>query len=272
MGKILYFFYKSNFIILSIGILSIILYACNQEMIAIWFGHICFAIDFTIGAYVFTAILNQNFCDSIESKYESNSGFRKKVELNSFFKKIFCGYDDNGDILWWILIYQCIILLYICVFILLNIVFAITLITANANSEIWIRVWIIEMLSIVVLYNIPKISFIIKDLYLRLRYKERYKNDSSFRQMLKNDKKMINSKKIIKQKNEVFAFLKRYDIRFNKHKHYVISSTNAKQIEQALEKEFPKLRISSLENEKGIHIIEIHSAKKELLIQVEISN
>ena len=151
--------------------------------------------------------------------------------------------------------------------------FIITLVAANTISTSWIRLWILEMFAQLVIFAIAMISSYLKDIYLwsNKRKKTKHSNISSDN-MIKKDLKIL-KQKIIKQKNEIVTFLKQYGLRVDKHKHIMICSTDAKQIEKVLSKEFPELYVSVLENQKGTRLLTIYNTKKEyLLIQIEISN
>lgn len=274
MHKIVRFFRNFVFIPIGIGILIVILYILNQKVLAIWLAHIWMVIYFMPIVYELTGSFNLAFCCNPALKCERNSGFRKKVILNPFWKNLFCGYDIDGNMLWLMLSYQCLFLAYICVFILLNVMFIITLVAANTISTSWIRLWILEIVAQLVIFAIAMISSYLKDIYLwsKKRKKAKHSNISSDN-MIKKDLKILKQKKIIKQKNEIVTFLKQYGLRVDKHKHFMIYSTDAKQIEKVLSKEFPELYVSVLENQKGTRLLTIYNTKKEyLLIQIEISN
>lgn len=274
MNKIVRFFRDSVFIPIGIGILVVILYVLNQKMIAIWLAHILTVIYLMPIAYELTGSLNLAFCCNSVLICEKNSGFRKKVKLNSFCKKLFCGYNNDGNMLCLMLLYQCLLLAYICVFIFLNSIFIIALVKANTNPTIWIRLWIFEIVVQYAIFAVVMVSSYIKDIYLwsKERKKEKRPKINSV-SMIKSDIKMLKSRKIIKQKNEIVTILRQYGLHTDKHKHYIINSTDLRKIEVALAKEFPELYVDFLENQKELRLLKIYDTKKEyLLIQVKISN
>lgn len=166
MHKIVRFFRERGFVPIGIGVLIVILYILNQKMLAIWLAHIWMVIYFMPIAYELTGSFNLAFCCNPALKRERNSGFRKKVKLNHFWKNFFCGYDTDGNMLWLMLSYQCLLLAYICIFILLNVIFTITLVADNAISTRWVKLWILEIVVQLVMFAIVMIFSYLKDIYL----------------------------------------------------------------------------------------------------------
>lgn len=273
MHKIVRFFRDSVFILIGIGILIVILYILNQNMLAIWLAHIWMVIYFMPIAYELTGSFNLAFCCNPALKCKKSSRFQKKVILNPFWKNFFCGYDVGGNMLLFVLSYQCLLLAYICVFILLNVIFIIILVTTNAVPTSWIRLWMFEMVAQYVIFAIAMVSSYLKDIYLWTKEKKPKHSSISSNNIIKRDIKLLKQKQVIKQKNEIVTFLKQYGLRIDKHKQFMIRLTDAKQIEEVLSKEFSQLYVTVSENQKGTQFLMIYSAKKEyLLMQIKISN
>ncbi len=272
MQKIIRFSRDSVFLLVGLGILVVILYFSNQKMLSVWLAHIWTVFYFMPIAYDLTGSLNMGFCCNPALECERNSGIRKKVTLNTFWKKFFFAYDENGNMLLLVLAYQSFLFLCICVFLLLNIIFVVAFLTNNANVVGWKKLWIFEIVAQYVIFGIVMLFTYLKDIYLwsKVRKSQKYSSISSDN-MIKTEMRIFKLKKVIKQKNQVFDFLKQYGLCVDKHKNFMISSYNVKQVEKALLKEFPKLHISFSEEQKGERLLKVYNAKKDyLLIQVEI--
>ena len=130
------------------------------------------------------------------------------------------------------------------------------------------------MVAQFVIFSVVMISSYLKNIYLWSRKREKKKRSSVSRDsIIKSDIKLLKQKRIIKQKNEIVTFLKQYGLYIDKHTHYMMCSSDAKQIKEILSKEYPKLHVAFLENQKGILFLEIYCTKKECrLIRIEINN
>lgn len=243
-------------------------------MLTVWLAHIWIVIYFMPVAYELTGSFNLAFCCNPALKCERNSSFQKKVKLNPFWKKFFCGYDIDGNILFCVLSYQCLLFAYIFIFVLLNVIFIITIVSDNAISTNWIRLWIFEIIAQLAMYAIVMVSSYLKDIYLWSKKGKKTKHSNvSGDNVIKRDIKTLKYKKIIKHKSEIVTFLKQYGLFVDKHKHFIIYSNNPKQIEEVLSKEFPEFFVTIMEDPKGTQLLTIYSAKKEhLLIQIIIKN
>jgi regulation of enolase protein 1 (concanavalin A-like superfamily) len=269
MHKVVRFFRRSSFIPIGIGILAVILYVLNQMMLAIWLAHIFTVIYFTPIAYELTASFNLTFCRNSVLIYDKPNDFKKTVKLDSFWRKLFYGYDNENNMLWLILLYQCILLAYTCVFIFLNIIFIIALITTHVNSAIWIKLWLFEIVAQCVIFAVVIASSYLKDIYFWSKERKKTHFKISRTNMIKRDIKMIQNKKIIKQKNEIVTFLKQYSLHVDRHKFYIANATDFDKMEESLTQVFPKLYITASKNQKGHRILQIYDKKKEyLLIQI----
>lgn len=274
MNRVVRFFRDSILIPIGIGILIFILFVMNQKKLVIWLSHIWVVCYFMPISYDLTGSFNSAFCCNAVLKCTEGKGFRKKVILSSFWKKLFYGYDNCGNMLWLILIYQSIMLIYICVFMLLNLIFMITLVIKNVVPTMWIKLWFFEVILQCVIFAIIMISSYLKDIYLWS--KERKMNNDSQpqrKQFFMSVTAMLKAKKIIRQKSLITLFLKQYGLYTSKHGYYMISISNLKQAEKALLKEFPELHIISSENENGNHIFKVYNKKEDyLLIQMYEKN
>ena len=240
-------------------------------MLAIWLAHIWLTFFFMPIAYELTGSFNLAFCANPALRSKRDHGFRKKVKLNSFGKKFFCGYDTQGNMLWQMLLFQSLFLVYICAFILLNIIFVITLVTSNANPTSWIKLWIFEIVAQHVLLAIAMISSWVKNIFLwsnERKNKEHSKDYSS--NMISRDREILKYKKIIKLKGKIVTFLKHYGLRTDNRQQYVIYFDDVTRIEKKLSKKFPKLYTTILKTQYGIHFFNIYDSLNNLLIQIRI--
>lgn len=230
-------------------------------MLAMWLAHIWMVIYFMPIAYELTGSFNLAFCCNPVLECETSKGFRKKVILNFFWKKFFCGYDNHGNMIWLMLFYQCLLLIYICAFILLNVIFVVDFIINNTNSTIWIKIWFFEIVTQYVIFAIVMISSYLKDIYLWAKERKLSPSPIKKRNICENDIGILEARKIAKQKNKIVAFLKQYGLFFDRHKYYLITSVDLKIIEEALQKEFPQLYIVLSQNEGGKQFFKIHHKK-----------
>ena len=154
MYKIVCFLRKTSFIPIVVAVLTVFMYFMNLDTMSIWLAHIFTVIYFMPISYELTGSFNLAFCCNPVLICPQNSGFRKKVKLNSFFKKLFCGYDNQGNMLWLVFFYQCILFLYICVFVFLNIVFIGEVVTNNVSPAIWIKIWGVEIIAQYIIFAV----------------------------------------------------------------------------------------------------------------------
>lgn len=272
MHKIVRFFRDTAFIAIGIGISIVILFYIDQKTLALYLAHIFMAIFFLPIAYELTGSFNLAFCCNPLLACEKSTGFHKKIKLNSFGKKFFCGYDEKDSLLWLMFLYQCLLLAYICIFIFLNVMFIITLITSTMGAINWIRVWIFEIIALYALFAIVIISSYLKDIYLWTKDKKSKKGTKT-KSLLKSDIEQLKYRKIIKQRSEIVTFLKQYGLRTDSHGHYIVPLTNLSKIEKALSKSFPKRYIVFSKSENGNPRFEIYNKKYDcLLIQVKIND
>ncbi len=269
MHKIVCFLRKSLLIPIGIGVLICILYFADFRIATIWLAHIWMVIYFMPIAYELTGSFNLAFlCNPAFECKKAKRG----VTLSPVLKKFFCGYDNGGNIVWLILIYQCIFLAYICIFLSLNIILLAKLIINDVDKALWMNIWMIEMIVQCSIFAVVRISSYLKDIYLwsRERKNKKHRNVSVVH-TVNDDIRIIRNKKIIRQKNELVAKLKQYGMRRDKHNHYIIQSGEVTKLEEALHKEFPNLYADFSKNEKGKPILKIFDEKEDqLLMQILI--
>ena len=273
MDKIVHFLRKSVIIPIGLGAFFIALLLLKKETAAIWLAHIWVFIYYWPTEYELSGSFNLAFCSNPLLKSEKNSGFRKKVKLKSLGKRLFCGYDAGGNMLWLPLVYQCVFLVYAFMFVLLNVLFVVMFVTAKADLTLWVRIWLFEIVVQWIIFAIVLISASVKDVCLWSKKKKdpNYSKESNF-DWIKSDLRMLKNKKIIKKQREISDFLKRYGLQINKHKRFFVNSADLKSLEDALINKFHRLHTAVFENQKGELYLNVCDAKTEdILIQIKIT-
>lgn len=271
MNKIVHFFRNFVYIPIGIGILAAILFVFNHKMLAMWLAHIWLVVYFMPIAYELTGSLNLTLCCNSLKNNEKEKWFQKKIKLNVFWKKFFCGYDESGNMTWLPLCYQSLFLLYVVIFLLLNFLFITTILT-NIHLQIsWINVWFIEITFQLSLFAIAILSAYIKNIYLWTKDRKEKHSNLDSESIIKRDIKTLKQKRIIKQKNKIINLLKPLGMYVDRKHHYFILSSNTEKAISTLSKEYPQLPIIISSKQKNDQAIEIYDTKHEyLLIQINI--